>query len=157
MDSGIIILIVVSVIMTIIVAILLIVAQVRYSKSNDNVKANQQCADTININTLVKLDSTYNCEVDGDVGTYYYIGASGNYDYVVSELLISPLDVCLQYCASLSGVVCTGANYNSLTAQQNFDNCMSQLNPTDCIPPLPLGAIGTNLFYPYSPTNKICK
>lgn len=132
--------------------------------------------------------STPACVQNNVTTNLYYIGelANGKYDFVVAPWTTSPLDVCVAFCTQYTAPntttgntgttnttgntgttsatvnttqgTCTGASYNGLSAQENFNNCMQLLNPvnTTCTPPAPIAAIGTTLYYPYSPTNNVC-
>jgi len=156
-EAVVIILVVLACTMATAVIIFLVLAQVQYSKNAGNTGSIQLCTETVNINTLTQLTSENNCVYQGETGRYYYIGNTGSYDYVVSAIPTSASNVCAQYCDQVSNGNCTGPNYNNLTAQQNYNICMSQLGVTGCIPPLPLAAIGTQFYYAYSPTNVLCE
>jgi hypothetical protein len=156
MNPWIIILIVIVVILTITIITLLIIGQIEYSKKSSNITI-PLCTETANINLLLQLNFLYDCKVDGKTGTYYYIGDVEKNDFVVSKIITSPINVCSKYCKNLVEGVCSGPSYKNLTAQQNFDTCMTQLHPKTCVPPLPLAAKGADFYYAYAPTNAICE
>lgn len=121
------------------------------------------CNQNVNLQSLIQIpDSGFNCVQEGVTGSKYYIGQLGNlqYDYVVAPWTSQPLDVCIGFCTGYTGGTtggkCSGTNWNGKSAQVNFNNCMSQLSSTTCIPPAPVAARGTILYYPFSPTDRIC-
>lgn len=122
------------------------------------------CSQNTNISSLIQIPpSGFNCIQRGRPTSLYYIGQLGNkqYDYVVAPWGTIPIDVCVGFCTSLSGVTagggsCSGPNFNGQSAQANFDHCMTQLSSTTCAPPIPIAAKGTILYYAFSPTCLIC-
>ena len=60
-------------------------------------------------------------------------------------------------CSGTSCGTCIGPEYNSQSAQNNFNNCFNQLSSTTCIPPIPLAINNENiLYYPFTPTKCAC-
>lgn len=117
------------------------------------------CSEYVDISTLQQIPSTgADCVQSGATGLLFYIGglSGGTYDYVVAPWGTLPIDVCVGFCTGLSGTVCSGPNYKGLSAQTNFNNCMAQLTPTNCLAPLPIAAVGNSLYYAYSPTCNKC-
>ena len=117
----------------------------------------------VNINSPDVL-TCYNNNINNQCvpNNQYYIGqaTNGKYDYVVSTFSSTPQDVCVSFCETYTAnpLTCTGPNYNNLTALENYNNCIQQLTPTTCLPPLPLAINDqTNtLFYAFSPTICSC-
>lgn len=108
---------------------------------------------------LVSIESSLQCYANIDdeclAINQYYIGqsSSSKYDYVVTDYNIPALSVCSQYCTSYTNNVCTGEPQDI----NNFNACMVQLNPSVCIPPLPLAINQTGtLYYAFSPTICSC-
>lgn len=91
--------------------------------------------------------------------SYYYIGnvGPGSRDYVVAPFKSSALDVCVGFCDVYKDGSCTGSNYAGVSSQVNFDRCMRELSRTDCIPPVPVAIRGNTMYYPFSPTSRICQ
>lgn len=113
------------------------------------------CIQTVNLDTLVDIPpDTPRCFNRN----YYCINALSNgvYDYIVTTSANTPQDVCVQFCSQYSNGTCTGPDYSGKSAQDNFDNCIAQLTPTDCVPPLPIAKMGTTLFYAAIPTCQTC-
>jgi hypothetical protein len=162
-NVGIVLLILLAVTLSIIVVVSLISAAIASTKDSGGggTGANflPPCSQSIDISTLIQIPSPGpNCIQNGSTGSKYYIGKLGNnqYDYVVAPWGTQPFDVCIGFCQTYSNGVCTGPNYNGKSAQDNFNDCMSQLSTTKCSPPLPIAAQGTILYYAYSPTCNIC-
>lgn len=163
-NIGIILLILLAIIIFTATLVLLITASVssstdQGSSNNGNTNIPQPCNQNVNISNLIQIPTTgFNCIQQGITGSLYYIGKLGQqqYDYVVAPWGTSPLDVCIGFCSSYLNGTCTGPIYNGVSAQENFNNCMSQLSSTTCTPPIPIAAQGTILYYAYSPTCNIC-
>jgi hypothetical protein len=163
-NTGVILLIILAIILTITMISLLIWAGVSYINSDRNnggtgTNILPPCNQNVNISSLIQIpDVGANCIQNGIVGSLYYIGKldRGQYDYVVAPWATQPLDVCVGFCTGYTGGQCSGADYNGQSAQSNFDNCMRQLSSTGCAPPIPIAARGTIIYYPLSPTCKIC-
>ncbi|MFK5969041.1 MAG: hypothetical protein QM487_02820 [Candidatus Marithrix sp.] len=117
------------------------------------------CLEITDISSLVQIPSNQpHCFQQGRETSLFYIGTlNQNFDYVVAPYGSSPLDVCVSFCKSYSNGVCEGDNFAGKTAQENFDACITQLTPTDCVPPLPIAAQGTILYYALAPTSLICE
>lgn len=129
------------------------------NKKNKNVVVQQPCNQNINISNLIQIpDGTgTNCTQNGITGSLYYIGdINANYDYVAAPFATQPLDVCVGFCETYDGENCTGPSINGKSSQENFTQCMSQLSSTTCIPPIPIAARGTILYYAFSPTCDVC-
>lgn len=161
MEPIVLVLIIISVIILIIFIGLCITAIVvpATQQGNNNVTTTPSCTSTTDLSKLLTIpNSGYNCNQNGITTSLYYVGDLGNknYDYVVAPWTSQPLDVCIGFCQSYTNEICTGSNYNGLSAQQNFDNCMTQLSSTTCIPPSPIAIKDGILYYPLSPTAKIC-
>lgn len=163
-NPGVILLIILAIILTIALITLLSITAVNVSNTSNSTGTTGSnilppCRSSVNISSLIQIpDSLPNCVQNGVTGSLYYIGNLGsqNYDFVVAPWGSQPLNVCIGFCTGYTGGICNGPNYNGRSAQANFDRCMQQLSSTDCIPPLPLAARGTTLYYGYSPTSNIC-
>jgi hypothetical protein len=153
MNTGILILIITIVILTIVIISILIFTAV--SNDSDPGTILLPCTKTVNISTLIQIPADYpSCVQEGQNTSKYYVGKlNPDFDYVVAPFNTPVQDVCRQYCTNYSNGVCSGNE----TAQQNYDNCIKQLTPTDCYPPLPIAAIGAKLYYPFSPTCNTCE
>ena len=163
MSTAIIFLIIFIVIIFILILLLLTNSAISIVSSNNQADptnpALPSCTSNVNLSDLIVIPETgFNCIQQGLTGSLYYIGplGDGTYNYVVAPWQTSPLDVCVGYCDSYNNDICTGPNYQGRTAQQNFDNCISQLTPADCIPPAPIAIRSNILYYAYSPTCLIC-
>lgn len=166
MNAGLIVLIIFTICITVGMIVLLVYAGIDFSKSQSLASTTTvlapTCADSTNISTLLQIPSTTApCVQNGLTTSLYYIGAlaNGKYNFVVAPWPTAPLDVCVAYCTQYLNGTCTGSVYNGQSAQANFTACLQQLNalPTNqCTPPAPIAAIGTTLYYPYSPTNLVC-
>ena len=117
------------------------------------------CIDITAPSSLIQIpENQPHCFQQGRETNLFYIGdLDPDFDYVVAPYTTSPLDVCIGFCTAYSDGTCQGANFQGRTAQQNFDSCISQLTPTDCVPPLPIAAQGAILYYALSPTSIICE
>jgi hypothetical protein len=165
-NPGILLLVLLVIGLTITVIALLIWAA--YSSQQQEATIQESCSNVIDPSQLLQISSDWEYCTTGDAtqGTLYYIGCTGDrsLNFVVSPTPQSPLNVCISYCDRYtpppSGTTgfgtCTGPDYNNKSAQDNFNTCMSQLNPTNCIPPLPLAVNGTTLYYAYSATPRVC-
>lgn len=117
------------------------------------------CKQTVALDSLLQIPTTgANCIQRGITGSLFYIGnlGTGSLDYVVAPWGTQPIDVCVGFCSSLTGGICSGPNFNGQSAQANFNHCMQQLAGTNCTPPVPIAAQGTILYYAFSPTCHIC-
>lgn len=125
------------------------------------------CYQEVNVSDLVQISNTgtcaplgNNCCSNGVLTDLFYLGhlPSSNYDYVAAPYGTQPFDVCVGFCTNWnqSTKVCSGPNYNGLSAQTNFNNCLALLSSTTCAPPIPVAALGTTMYYPNTPTSKIC-
>jgi hypothetical protein len=117
------------------------------------------CIEIADISNLVQIPIDHpHCFQQGRETSLFYIGTlNQNFDYVVAPFGSNPLDVCISFCKSYSNGVCTGDNFSGKTAQDNFDDCINQLKPKNCVPPVPIAAQGTILYYAFSPTSIICE
>ena len=160
MNPGVILLICLGVIL--LITAILVITWAAISFNNNNVPGPlPQCSQNVNINSLIQIpDTGYNCVQHGQTGSLYYVGQLGNldYDYVVAPYKTPIQDVCIGFCSiGFTGGVCMGPNYNGKTAQTNYDNCIAQLSSTTCIPPIPIAAKGTTIYYPLLPTCCACE
>jgi len=163
-NPGVVLLIILAIVLTIIVIGAIIWAAVEYSRDTNGTGGTGTtglalCNQNINISTLIQIPNVgANCIQNGMPSSKYYIGQLGNqnFDYVVAPWGTQPLDVCIGFCTGYTGGICFGAESQGKSAQQNFDNCMTQLSSTTCIPPIPLAAKGTILYYAFSPTCNVC-
>lgn len=114
------------------------------------------CTDTIDIATLPVIpDSAVPCYMNGVVTSMYYLGdIDPTYPFVVAPFTSSVNSVCVQFCDSLVGGVCTGTDPN---AQLEYNNCVLTLGSTTCAPPKPLAAKGPIVYYAQSPTSDTCQ
>lgn len=152
------IIVLISIVSFLVVALVtaLITAEIVSSRDKDVFYRPRPCDEVININSLLQLESKQDCEVNGATGTYYYIGNDTDFDFVVSKLMISPQDICIQYCTSFGNSGCSGPEYKGASAEESYIFCSYQTSQGGCIPPIPMAAKGTTLFYAYSPTSKMC-
>ncbi|CAH6420867.1 Hypothetical protein HVR_LOCUS1310 [uncultured virus] len=163
-NPGLVLLITLAIVLTIVVIGLLIWAGVSYYNYTQGAGGTgatglPSCSQNINISDLtqIPLGTGTNCTQNGITGSLYYVGAiNSNYDYVVAPWQTQPLVICIGYCTSYTGGNCSGPTASGKTAQENFDNCMSQLSSTTCTPPIPIAARGTILYYAYAPTCGVC-
>lgn len=128
-------------------------------ENNNNNTATEPCINTVDTADLIKIpDTGANCVQGGVTGSLYYVGklGDGKFDYVVAPWATSPLNVCVGFCESYTSGTCLGPNYDGKTAQENFDDCLKQLSPSTCQPPLPIAIKDAILYYAYSPTCHIC-
>lgn len=180
MNVGILLLIVILILIIIATIGIFIYVVVKNSNSNPVLSS---CKSQINIGDLLPLTNADVCYSQSANGLWqpngqYYIGeiSNGQYDYVVAPYGTTPLNVCVSFCnsftpptgstgsmASPNGCTgtscgtCVGPDYNSQTAQTNFNNCLNQLSSTTCIPPIPLAINDENiLYYPFTPTKCGC-
>lgn len=162
-NSGVILMIFFIIIVSIIIIILL-VSIIYFSASSDqnqngNADLLNTCSQDINISDLIQIPTSgANCNIGNNINNLFYIGNLGDQslDFVVSPWPNNTQNVCVSYCSSFNNGICLGENFNGRTAQENYDMCIEQLTPDDCIPPLPLAARGTILYYAFSPTSRIC-
>lgn len=174
-NPGITLLIVLIIVLTVGIILGLIVTAITFAENQTNSGGTgtvlPPCSQSTNISSLIQIpNSGSNCVQNGQTGSLFYIGNLGNkeLDYVVAPWKTQPLDVCIGYCSQfksnefksggVSGGTCTGPNFNGKTAQANFNNCMTQLTTSvsGCVPPIPLAAKGTIVYYAFSPTCRIC-
>jgi hypothetical protein len=157
----------ITVIVIVVGLVILIIVAVSQTGSNSGGGGNSQvpCSQVVDIDKLIQIPDVcsgctclQNCL---DIGLYYIGGlAPFTYDYVVAPYPTTPVNVCVQFC-QIGGYnpttnTCVGPEFNNRTAQQNFDNCMTQLSSNDCKPPVPIAAKGPILYYAISPTNRSC-
>lgn len=116
-----------------------------------------QCSDVV-VPEVTIPDTGFQCFQNGkNVGLFCIDRlTNGKYDFVVATQKTAPLAVCIGYCSQYSNGVCSGPVVNGLSAQQNFDYCMTQLNSETCVPPIPIAEKGSQYYYAYSPTCSIC-
>lgn len=165
-NVGILLLVLVAVGLTLLIVALLIWAGFSAGTAEATIQA---CSDVIDPSHLIQIDPTWeHCATATPQGNLYYIGCTGNQDldFVVSAVATNALDVCIGYCAPNSYTppaagapgfgTCTGSDYKNTSAQDNFNTCMTQLNPTNCLAPVPLAAIGSTRYYAISPTCRLC-
>ena len=120
------------------------------------------CTNFIPQSELITIPETgARCITQGNLQqTLYYIGNLGDqtYDYVVSPWPNNPQLVCASYCSPppVDGV-CSGPIFSGRTAQENYDLCLAQLIPNDCLPPAPLAVKGITEYFAYTPTSLICE
>lgn len=158
-NPGVIALIILAILLTVSIVASLIYIAVKQSEdtpSGGNVIL-PPCSERTDISSLVQIPNTLqSCEQNGRATSLYYIGSISNLDYVVAPWGTQPFDVCIGFCTGYTGGICSGSNYNGKSAQDNFNSCMIQLAVTGCAPPSPIAAKGTTIYYPFSPTCKIC-
>lgn len=162
-NVGVALLITLAVIITIgvVVALSWIAVETINSKSSGGTgsPALPPCRQTVNFNSLIQIPEIgADCVHNGKTGQFYYIGnlGTGSLDYVVAAWGNQPHDVCVDFCLSFDNGSCSGPNYNGKSAQDNYDQCISQLSSTTCTPPVPIAAKGPILYYAFSPTCNIC-
>lgn len=161
-NVGVVLLISLAIILTIAVIGLIIwgvVGFIQNINSGGSTGTLQPCAGNVNKSELLQINrETPRCIQNGQETSLYYIGGIENskYDYVVAPFGTSSFDVCIGFCKGYTGGNCTGPPYNGVTAQENFDRCMTQLSSTTCTPPIPLAVEGAILYYAFSPTCNIC-
>lgn len=166
-NLGIILLVTFVIILGIGVIIILILAAIsahnlaveRQKSGGTGATGTNPCSQNVNISDLVQIpDTGANCLQSGATGSLYYIGkiTNGVWDFVVAPWGTQPSDVCTSFCSSYSNGTCTGAVYNGVSAQTNYNECIQQLSSTSCTPPVPIAAKGTILYYANSPTCRIC-
>jgi hypothetical protein len=117
------------------------------------------CQQTVVLDSLIQIPTMgANCIQRGVTGSKFYIGnlGTGSLDFVVAPWGTQPLNVCVDFCSSFTGGICSGPNFNGQSAQANFNHCMQQLAGVNCTPPVPIAAQGTILYYAFSPTCLIC-
>lgn len=116
------------------------------------------CSETVNYDDLVVIPSDQtSCTVNGRPTSLFYIGLiNPDYDYVVASYPSLPNDVCIEFCESFSGGSCTGPDVGGSSAQDAYNNCISQLSGSQCVPPVPIAIRETELFYAVSPTGALC-
>jgi hypothetical protein len=121
--------------------------------------ASEPCSQFVDLDTLPQVPDSDICIQQGQPTSLYYMPSN---NFVVAPWGTSAFDVCIGYCSGFTGStgstggVCTGPNYNNMTAQENFDACLQQLSTTVCFPPTPIAARGTTLYYAFSPTCGVC-
>ena len=122
----------------------------------------EPCSQTVDLDSLIQIPSDQPpCLQQGRNLGLYWIGdlAPFTYNYVVAPYGTQPLEVCRGFCTGFTGsgtgAICTGPVYQGKTAQENFNACMSQLTSTTCLPPVPIAAQGTTLYYALLPT-EVC-
>lgn len=169
-NIGLALLIVVSIFLTIIVLALIVTAGASVINENKDGKTGgtlPYCDDVYENSQLIQIPPNHpSCYQNGIKTEFYYIGnIAGNdkYDYVVAPWSTQPTDVCIGYCSEFdrNTQTCTGNQYNGVSAQQNYDRCMEQLNVTTCIPPIPIASrtavnAPLTIYYAFSPTCNIC-
>jgi len=161
-NVGVVLLITLAIILTIIFIVLITWATISYildTSSATGATALAPCSSNINLSSLIQIPNTgSNCIQNGLTTSLYYIGqlSPQTYDYVVAPWGTQPFDVCIGFCTGYTGGVCSGSSYNGKSSQDNFDQCMSQLSSTTCVPPVPIAAKGTTVYYAFSPTCNIC-
>jgi len=160
-NIGVILLITTAILLALLFIILIIWASLSYinNPNNNSLSSLPNCNTNVNLSDLIQISSTgSNCLQNGHSTSLFYIGQipPQTYDYVVARWPTQPLDVCVSFCTGYTGGTCYGPPYNGKSSQSNFDNCMSQLSSTTCIPPIPIAANGTTLYYAFSPTCNIC-
>ena len=160
MNYGVIILIIIIIFLFIGGIIIVAIAYNNYVINNKNTNFKEPCGQNINISDLIQLPGGLSpCYQGGQLTNLYYIGelSSGKYDFVVAPFTTQILSICVGYCSSYNQGICNGPNYAGKTAQQNFDECMKLLSGDGtCIPPAPIAALGTTLYYPQSVTARTC-
>jgi len=161
-NEGIILLIILVIVSVIVLLSLLIWGGIAYTDNKGKTGGTvllPPCSQNVNISSLLQIpENGYNCVRAGITGSLYYIGNLGDktYDYVVAPYTTAPFTVCVSFCSNYSQGVCTGPSSSGKSAQENFNNCMSQLSSTECTPPIPIAVKGTTLYYAYLPTCKYC-
>lgn len=120
------------------------------------------CNDTVNVTTLVQIPSTApRCFIGGVEQNTYFIGnINPAYNYVVGPSAVPAQTVCLGYCQTFNSTtqVCTGqGSGGTVSAQTEYDNCITQLSSTSCQTPLPVAALGPVVYYPQSVTQQNCE
>lgn len=154
--SVVIVLISLAVILFIIFIVALIVGFYILSKDGgDGGETLPQCSNYVNPSSLTEIPVNYPKCINGT--NIYYIGTiDPDNDFVVAPWITPINDVCVQFCDTYINNVCNGNEYNGLTAQENYDNCISKLTLTECNGTPPIAILGTTLYYPYSPTCNVC-
>jgi len=155
-NVGILLLIITIIILTIIIISVLIFTAVSNKPNNNPGVIQLPCSKSVDISSLIQIPSDYpSCIQEGEKTSKYYVGKlNPDFDFVVAPFQSSAKNVCIGYCTTFLNGVCSGSE----TSQQNYDNCIKQLTPTtDCIPPIPIAAIGATLYYPFSPTCNTCE
>jgi hypothetical protein len=159
-NIGVILLFTTAILLSLLFIILIIWASISYiNNSNNSITSLPNCNSNVNPSDLIQISSTGSiCLQNGLPISLYYIGQipPQTYDYVVAPWGTQPLDVCVSFCTGYTGGTCYGPPYNGQSSQSNFDNCMSQLSSTTCIPPIPIASKDNTLYYALSPTCNIC-
>lgn len=98
------------------------------------------------------------CKVAGQTQDLYYIGhlPGSTLDFVVAPYPTPTREVCRQFCKPVQVETCVGSVYAGRSAQENFDLCMATLEVETCKGPAPVAVRGTKLYWPVSPTPKVC-
>lgn len=159
MEAGFVVLIIFIIFVLIASLIILGLAMYNYfTNQGGGNGAKLPCKETIDPETLIDLQGQTPCYESGVITDRYYIGdLDPKLDYVVAPYPTSPEDVCIKYCTTLKNGVCTGPSVGDKTAQELYDDCINQLTPDDCIPPLPLARLEITLYYAFEPGKTNCE
>lgn len=99
--------------------------------------------DLINLDQLPNLGPSNTC-----VSGAYFYG-----DYLVSNLKVSPQNVCASYCDDIENYKCLSTD----TVQvDNFNVCVKSLTNPDCTGPVPVAILDGVLQYPYQVKGVTC-
>lgn len=99
--------------------------------------------DQVDLDQLPILDEKNTCPS----GAYYY----GN--FIVSDLKISPENVCASYCDNIENSVCKSTDEAQVS---NFNTCVNSLTKSTCTGPVPLAIISGVLQYPLTVKGVTC-
>lgn len=156
-NPGLILLIIFLVLLSLlIISVLTLVSVSIVFTASPNEISEISCSTNIPFGSLYQINNkTPICCTNNILTPNYYIGCDSQYNYVVGTIPTDPHDVCLQYCSSPTGP-CTGTSYNGNSAEENYNICMSQLSGSNCIPPMPIAAKGSVLYYAISVTPNSC-
>lgn len=149
-------LIILAVIIAIVTIVLIVVATYQNNKTPPPPVTIPDCTGSVNINSLVDLTDPN--VIACTISNQYYVGnvPPNTYNFVVAPYSTPYATVCGSYCSTFQNGVCTGTPVNGVSAQTNYDNCIAQLNPSTCAPPLPVAHLGTTLYYPLYATIGQC-
>lgn len=117
------------------------------------------CSQVVNKAQLLNIPLDYPaCVINNKTTYYYYLGKlNPKYDFVVAPFPTSIQGVCIGFCESFINGTCKGSSYAGRSAQDNYNQCLKDLQPTEnCLPPEPIAVRDGILYYAFSPTVKIC-
>ena len=158
--SGLTILTVVVVVMfAIVISILIWAAVSKSSSGNDTTKP--PCSQIVDVDSLIRIpEDLPRCKQNGRETPFYCISQLGTqeYDYLTAPYGATPIQVCDSFCnKGYKGGKCSGDSVGGKTAQENFDECITQLTDDNCIPPTPIAVRSNILYYANKPSCASCE